>query len=217
MTSVSDAALLTESDLESIGMKPLERRKLLAEAKPAAPPQVGPAFSAHERALGVGVMKHGVDPLLSSRDSLGRRSAAKYLLSACASATARALIYESSDKLRELHALSREPMDSSDWAVNAAVLQAVEELMRQNLSAKYWLTGMLGERDAMLSEQCPLFYDAGRDSIFFSADAFDAPGKVRHIDRRRVSYSLTHRPAFERHARNHFCAQRRCRHAGGLR
>jgi hypothetical protein len=36
MTSASDAALLTESHLESIGMKPLERRMLLAEAKPAS-------------------------------------------------------------------------------------------------------------------------------------------------------------------------------------
>jgi hypothetical protein len=49
MHSAADAALLTDADLESVGMKPLERRRLLQ----AAPPTAAPAADADPVAAGM--------------------------------------------------------------------------------------------------------------------------------------------------------------------
>jgi hypothetical protein len=66
MTATSDAAHLTDADLERIGMKPLERRKLLAAVlvvPPAATPAAAPALAAPAE----GASPHGRDVMISYR------------------------------------------------------------------------------------------------------------------------------------------------------
>ena len=114
----------------------------------------------------VNLLKRGMNPLMSAvADIATKRAAAKYLLDACvSSASARAMLYQS-EQLRPLwdmaHKMAAEgtwlavgegqPVQR-DWVVTLATQRAMDVLMRHNVSAKYWLVGMLDEQDSLVTE-----------------------------------------------------------------